>query len=60
MSYVLMGGFREPPWTPRSRHKMGDQVSNTKELGKVLTLEYLYPLEIAAKILLDVIVHAHT
>ena len=36
----------------------GVQYSNTKELGKLLYTEYLYPLEIAAVILLVAIVAA--
>ena len=36
----------------------GVQYSNTKELGKLLYAEYLYPLEIAAVILLVAIVAA--
>jgi NADH-quinone oxidoreductase subunit J len=36
----------------------GQQYSNTKELGVVLYTEYLYPLEIAAVILLVAIVAA--
>lgn len=58
MSYVLMGGFREPPKGTSAAGQMGDQVSNTKELGKVLYSEYLYPLEIAAVILLVAIIAA--
>lgn len=58
MSYVLMGGFREPPKLASAAGQIGDQVSNTKELGKVLYSEYLYPLEIAAVILLVAIVAA--
>ncbi|MDQ3058386.1 MAG: NADH-quinone oxidoreductase subunit J [Pseudomonadota bacterium] len=54
MSYVLMGGFREPPQAA-SAAVTGDiaaQVSNTKELGKLLYSDYIYPLEVAAVILL--------
>ena len=54
MSYVLMGGFREPPQSA-SVPVVGDiaaQVSNTKELGKLLYSGYIYPLEVAAVILL--------
>lgn len=54
MSYVLMGGFREPPHSA-SVPAAGDiaaQLSNTKELGKLLYSEYIYPLEVAAVILL--------
>ena len=58
MSYVLMGGFREPPKTSSVVGQIGAQVSNTKELGKVLYSEYLYPLEIAAVILLVAIIAA--
>ena len=35
-----------------------EQVSNTKELGKLLYTQYLYPLEIAAVILLVAIIAA--
>ena len=60
MSYVLMGGFREPP-QGASAVVSGDlaaQVSNTKELGKLLYSQYIYPLEIAAVILLVAIIAA--
>ena len=55
MSYVLMGGFREPPQSASTVSAVGDiatQVSNTKELGKLLYSGYIYPLEVAAVILL--------
>ena len=58
MSYVLMGGFREPAKTSAVAGQIGGQVSNTKELGKVLYSQYLYPLEIAAVILLVAIIAA--
>ncbi len=61
MSYVLMGGFREPPRLAQAPVIPGQivaQVSNTKELGKALYSEYLYPLEIAAVILLVAIIAA--
>ena len=58
MSYVLMGGFREPPKAANAVGQIGAQVSNTKELGKVLYTEYIYPLEIAAVILLVAIIAA--
>ena len=58
MSYVLMGGFREPPKSTGLAGQIGSQVSNTKELGKVLYSEYLYPLEVAAVILLVAIIAA--
>ncbi|MEO7160168.1 MAG: NADH-quinone oxidoreductase subunit J [Polaromonas sp.] len=60
MSYVLMGGFREPP-QGASVPVTGDiaaQVSNTKELGKLLYSQYIYPLEIAAVILLVAMIAA--
>jgi NADH-quinone oxidoreductase subunit J len=58
MSYVLMGGFREPPRVAQGAAQLGAQLSNTKELGKLLYSGYLYPLEIAAVILLVAIVAA--
>ena len=58
MSYVLMGGFREPPKTAAAAGQLDAQVSNTKELGKLLYSEYIYPLEIAAVILLVAIIAA--
>ena len=62
MSYVLMGGFREPPKISGAAAiagtQIGAQISNTKELGKVLYTEYIYPLEIAAVILLVAIIAA--
>jgi NADH-quinone oxidoreductase subunit J len=63
MAAVLMGGFR-PAEEPRAVPAMaaatqaGAQYSNTKELGKLLYTEYLYPLEIAAVLLLVAIVAA--
>jgi NADH-quinone oxidoreductase subunit J len=63
MAAVLMGGFR-PAEEPRVAPGMaqaaaaGVQYSNTKELGKLLYTEYLYPLEIAAVILLVAIIAA--
>lgn len=60
MSYVLMGGFREPPKgvSVAASGVLESQVSNTKELGKVLYSQYIYPLEIAAVILLVAIIAA--
>jgi NADH-quinone oxidoreductase subunit J len=60
MSYVLMGGFREPPQGASApvAGQLDAQVSNTKELGKVLYSQYIYPLEIAAVILLVAIIAA--
>jgi NADH-quinone oxidoreductase subunit J len=63
MAAVLMGGFRvgdEPRAMPgvAEAAAAGVQYSNTKELGKLLYSEYLYPLEIAAVILLVAIIAA--
>ena len=60
MTAVLMGGFRlsEEPKSAALAGQAAVQVSNTKELGKVLYSEYLYPLEIAAVILLVAIIAA--
>lgn len=58
LAAVLLGGFRltQAPVLPAMPD--GVQYSNTKELGIVLYTEYLYPLEIAAVILLVAIVAA--
>jgi len=60
MAAVLMGGFRmgEEPRTAPAAAQAVAQVSNTKELGKLLYTQYLYPLEIAAVILLVAIIAA--
>jgi NADH-quinone oxidoreductase subunit J len=60
MAAVLMGGFRlsEEPKAAALTGQAAAQYSNTKELGKVLYSEYLYPLEIAAVILLVAIIAA--
>jgi NADH-quinone oxidoreductase subunit J len=50
MAAVLMGGFRLT--APKSALASGPDTSNTLELGKLLYTDYLYPLEIAAVILL--------
>ncbi|MCG2593992.1 NADH-quinone oxidoreductase subunit J [Ramlibacter sp. XY19] len=63
MAAVLMGGFR-PAEEPRAlpgvaqAAQAGVQYSNTKELGRLLYTEYLFPLEIAAVLLLVAIVAA--
>jgi NADH-quinone oxidoreductase subunit J len=71
MAAVLMGGFRTadervvPPVVaqaatqaaPAANQALG-QYSNTKELGRLLYTEYLFPLEIAAVILLVAIIAA--
>lgn len=60
MAAVLMGGFRgtEEPKALESAGQLGAQISNTKELGKVLYSQYVYPLEIAAVILLVAMIAA--
>ena len=60
MAAVLMGGFRV---TEESRNLAGaaplaDQVSNTKALGILLYTEYIYPVQIAAVILLVAMIAA--
>lgn len=49
MSAVLIGGFRVTE-DPASLSAVG--TSNTRELGKLLYTQYIYPLEVAAAILL--------
>jgi NADH-quinone oxidoreductase subunit J len=67
MSAVLMGGFRiteEPKAAAVIASTAGQvagkvtQISNTKDLGILLYTQYLYPLEIAAVILLVAIIAA--
>lgn len=60
MSAVLMGGFRvvDQPNTIGSMVPADANVSNTKELGKLLYTQYLYPLEVAAAILLVAMIAA--
>jgi NADH-quinone oxidoreductase subunit J len=56
MAAVLFGGFRVVEDTTVLEVPAGS--SNTKELGKLLYTEYLYPLEIAAVILLVAMIAA--
>jgi len=60
MAAVLMGGFRlgEDPKAVAAAAQTAPDFSNTKELGKLLYTQYLYPLEIAAVILLVAIIAA--
>jgi NADH-quinone oxidoreductase subunit J len=60
MAAVLMAGFRlgEEPRAVPAVVQGAAQYSNTKELGKLVYTQYLYPLEIAAVILLVAIVAA--
>ncbi len=60
MAAVLMGGFRstEVPKIAEAAVQLSPQFSNTKELGKLLYSQYVYPLEIAAIILLVAMIAA--
>ncbi len=63
MAAVLMGGFRvgEEPKAVAGAGEIVGQVakySNSKALGKLLYTEYLYPLEVAAVILLVAMIAA--
>ena len=63
MALVLFGGFRvdDAPLLPATVTNAAGQVvpySNTRELGTLMFTEYLYPLEIAAVILLVAMVAA--
>ena len=58
LASVLLGGFRLTQAPVTAALPEGPQYSNTKELGIVLYTEYLYPLEVAAVILLVAIVAA--
>ena len=57
MAAVLMKGF-EPVAAPLASGQVAVQVSNTKELGKLLYTQYVYPLEVAAAILLVAMIAA--
>jgi NADH-quinone oxidoreductase subunit J len=60
MAAVLMGGFRmgEEPRSVPAVVQGAAQYSNTKELGKLLYGQYLYPLQVAAVLLLVAIIAA--
>ena len=60
MAAVLMGGFRvsEEPSAAAAVGQASVELSNTRELGKLLYSEYLYPLEVAAAILLVAMIAA--
>jgi NADH-quinone oxidoreductase subunit J len=62
MAAVLIGGFRSGEEQSRPLAAVAQQgagqFSNTKELGKLLYGQYLYPLEVAAVILLVAMVAA--
>ena len=60
MAAVLMGGFRvnEEPHTAALVGQAARDYSNTRELGKLLYSQFLYPLEVAAAILLVAVIAA--
>ncbi|HXE51199.1 MAG TPA: NADH-quinone oxidoreductase subunit J [Ramlibacter sp.] len=60
MAAVLMGGFRmgEEPRAVPVVVQGAAQYSNTKELGKLMYGQYLYPLQVAAVLLLVAIIAA--
>jgi len=60
MAAVLMGGFRvsEGPTAVTTLGQAPVEISNSKALGKLLYTEYVYPLEIAAAILLVAMIAA--
>jgi NADH-quinone oxidoreductase subunit J len=58
MAAVLMGGFRVGEGSKVAALPLAADYSNTKELGKLLYTQYLFPLEVAALILLVAIVAA--
>ncbi|WP_394755073.1 NADH-quinone oxidoreductase subunit J [Rhodoferax sp.] len=60
MAAVLMGGFRlmEEPQGAVALGHAGVELSNTRELGKILYSQYVYPLEIAGAILLVAMIAA--
>ena len=63
MAYVLMGGFRTSRAGAQAALEViapvaGRQYSNTRELGILLYTEYLYPVQIAAVILVVAMISA--
>lgn len=60
MAAVLMGGFSssEAPPMVTGVGQTGEQISNTRALGVLLYSEYVYPLQIAAAILLVAMIAA--
>jgi len=57
MAAVLMGGFRVVE-DPSAIIQVPGGLSNTQQLGKLIYTQYLYPLEIAAAILLVAMIAA--
>lgn len=60
MSAVLMGGFRvsEEPRATVSLAKVTTEFSNSRELGKLLYTQYIFPLEVATALLLVAMIAA--
>jgi NADH-quinone oxidoreductase subunit J len=60
LAAVLMGGFRvgDAPVAPAVAGAAPAQISNTRDLGVILYTHYLYPIQIAAVILLVAMVAA--
>lgn len=60
MAAVLLGGFRvsDDPQGAVALGQASVELSNTRELGKVLYSQYVYPLEIAGAILLVAMIAA--
>lgn len=60
MAAVLMGGFRvsQEPLSTVAAAQSGAQLSNTRELGQLLYSSYIFPVQIAAVILLVAIIAA--
>ena len=57
MAVILSGGFGSVTLSPEAA-KFASESNNTKELGKLIYTQYLYPLEVAAVILLVAIIAA--
>ncbi len=60
MCALLIGGFRvtEEPRAVNALGNVAGEISNTRELGKLLYTRYLYPLEVAAALLLVAMIAA--
>ena len=59
MAAVLMGGFRlSEPKAMAAAQALGAQASNTRDLGVLLYSEYVFPVQVAAVILLVAIIAA--
>jgi NADH-quinone oxidoreductase subunit J len=60
MSAVLMGGFTvtDHPKVLSAAGSVGKEMSNTRELGLLLYRHYIYPLEVAAAVLLVAMIAA--